>query len=79
MITKHRIQLLISTLQRYPRHIKKTSQIRMLKHKELLQYVNHNIYILDVFTEKPYNKALECSEVYIPITTSNHATSMTSK
>ena len=30
-----------------------------------------NIYILGVFTEKPYNKPLERREVYIPITTSS--------
>ena len=38
-----------------------------------------NIYVLGVFTEKPYSKSLDCNAVYIPITTSNHATSATSK
>ena len=30
------------------------------------------IYILGVFTEKPYSKPLECNVIYIPITTSSH-------
>ena len=38
---------------------------------ELLQ----NIYILGVFTEKPYSKQLERNVVYIPINTLSHATS----
>ena len=38
-----------------------------------------NIYILGIFTEKPYSKPLERNVVYIPITTSSHTTSMTSK
>ena len=38
-----------------------------------------NIFILGVFTEKPYNKPLERKVVYILITTSGHATSLTSK
>ena len=29
--------------------------------------------------KKPYSKPLECNVVYIPITISGHATSMTSK
>ena len=37
-----------------------------------------HIYILDVFTEKPYSKSLErtCNIVYIPVTTSSNAMSM---
>ena len=35
----------------------------------------YNIYILGVFTEKPYSKQLECNLVYIPIITLSHATS----
>ena len=38
-----------------------------------------NIYILGVFTEKPYSKSLERNVVYIPITKSSHMTSKTSK
>ena len=38
-----------------------------------------NIYPLDVFTEKPYSKLLERNVGYIPITTSRHVTSVTSK
>lgn len=38
-----------------------------------------NIYIIGAFTEKPYIKPLERNEVYIPITTSSHMTSMISK
>ena len=38
-----------------------------------------NIYILGVFTEKPYSKILERHVVNIPITTSGHSTSVTSK
>ena len=38
-----------------------------------------DIYILGVSTEKPLNKPLERNVAYIPITTSSHATSMTSK
>ena len=38
---------------------------------ELLQ----NIYILGVFTEKPYSKQLERNVVYISINTFSHATS----
>ena len=34
-----------------------------------------NIYILGVFTEKPYSKPLERNVVYIPIITLSHATS----
>ena len=34
-----------------------------------------NIYILRVFTEKPYSKTVERNEVYISIITSSHATS----
>ena len=34
-----------------------------------------NIYILGVFTEKPYSKPLERTVVYIPIITLSHATS----
>ena len=33
------------------------------------------IYILSVFTEKPYNKAVGRNEVYVSIITSSHATS----
>ena len=36
-------------------------------------------YILGVFTERPNSKQLEHNVVYIPITTSGHATSVTSK
>ena len=35
----------------------------------------HYIYILGVFTEKPYSKPLESNVVYIPIITLSHATS----
>ena len=34
-----------------------------------------NIYILGVFTEKPYSKPLERNVVCIPIITLSHATS----
>ena len=34
-----------------------------------------NIYILGVYTEKPYSKPLERNVVYIPRITLNHATS----
>ena len=37
--------------------------------------LNLNIYILDVFTEKPYSKPLERNVVYIPIITLSHPTS----
>ena len=37
------------------------------------------IYIRSVFTEKPNSKPCECNVVYFPVTTSRHATSMTSK
>ena len=37
------------------------------------------IYILSVFTEKPNSKPLDRDAVYIPMITSSHATSMTSK
>ena len=32
------------------------------------------IYVLSVFTEKPYSKAVERFEVYVSIITSSHAT-----
>ena len=35
-----------------------------------------HIYILGVFTERPYGKPLERNVVYIPITTSGHAMSV---
>ena len=34
-----------------------------------------SIYILSVFTEKPYSKLLECNVVYFPIITSSHTMS----
>ena len=37
--------------------------------------VFYNIYILDVFTEKPYSKPLERNVVYSPIITLSRATS----
>ena len=37
------------------------------------------IYILGIVTEMFYSKSLERNVVYIPITTSNHATSVMSK
>ena len=46
--------------------------------KSLERNVVCNIYILGVFTEKPSSKPLESNVVYIRITTSSHATSMTS-
>ena len=45
---------------------------RLLRRNE---YTNINIYILGVFTEKPYSKPLECNVVYIPIIILSHATS----
>ena len=39
--------------------------------EKLCQY----IYILGVFTEKPYSKPLERNVVYVPIITLSHATS----
>ena len=35
-------------------------------------------YILGVFTEKPQDKSMERKVLYIPITTSSHATSLPS-
>ena len=43
-----------------------------------VQIIFVDIYMLCVFTEKPYSKPLERNVVYIPITTPSHATSMTS-
>ena len=37
--------------------------------------ISDNIYILGVFTEKPYRKPLGRNVVYIPIITLSHATS----
>ena len=34
-----------------------------------------SIYILNVFTEKPNSKPLECNVVYFPIITSSHTVS----
>ena len=34
--------------------------------------INHKIYILGVFTEKPHSKPLERNVVYIPIITLSH-------
>ena len=45
--------------------------LSLLRHWRLLLY----IYILGVFTEKPYSKPLERNVVYIPIITMSHATS----
>ena len=39
----------------------------------------YKIYILGVFTEKPYNETLERNVIYIPIMASSHATSVMSK
>ena len=44
---------------------------QLLKYNGIIVY----IYILNVFTEKPYNKPLERNEVYIPIITLRHVTS----
>ena len=52
---------------------------KFIENLQVSQNINSNIYILCVFTEKPYSKPLERGVVYIPITTSGHATSMTSK
>ena len=38
-------------------------------------YTFSYIYILGVFTEKPYSKPLERNVVYIPVITLSHATS----
>ena len=38
-----------------------------------------NIYNVGVFTEKPYGESLERFVVYIPVSTSSHAASVTSK
>ena len=46
---------------------------------KLSVYLNINNYILGVFTEKPNSKGFECNVVYIPVTTSGHTTSVTSK
>ena len=45
---------------------KSTVKRRILTGTYLLQT---NIYVLGVFTEKPYSKPLERDEVYIPIIT----------
>ena len=39
----------------------------------------HCLHSLDVFTEKPYSKPRGRNVVYIPITASSHAMSMTVK
>ena len=41
----------------------------------VIAVILQNIYILDVFTEKPYSKSLERNVVYIPIITLSHKTS----
>ena len=38
-----------------------------------------SIYTFCVFTEEPFSKPLEHNIVYIPVTTSGHGTSVTSK
>ena len=45
--------------------------------KELFKLCN--IYILSVFTEKPYRKSMALNVVYNPITTLSHTMLMTSK
>ena len=50
----------------------------MLEYATAQYTIFKNIYILGVFTEKPYSKPLACNVVYIPINTS-HATLVTSK
>ena len=42
---------------------------------QLSKILTANIYILGVFTEKPYSKPLERNVVYIPIITLSHAMS----
>ena len=49
-----------------------------IKYDSMYVYIEHlfyNVYILSVFTEKPYSKSLERNEVYIPIITLSHAKS----
>ena len=50
-------------------------RLRLPKSKLMFE----NTYILSVLTEKPYSKPLERNVVYIPITTSSHATLTKSK
>ena len=58
----------------------KTDFSRIAKNREQEAVSLVNIYILYVFTEKPYDsKSLERNAVYIPITTLSRAKSMTSK
>ena len=54
-----------------------TRHCRDMTEKLLKVTLNPNIYILSIFTEKPYrsSKALEHNVVYIPIITLSHATS----
>ena len=44
-----------------------------------IRKLSGNIYILCVFTEKPYSNSLEHNVINIPVTTLGHATSLTSK
>ena len=47
--------------------------------KRVLEQLSNNIYIFGVSTETSYSKPLEHNVAYIPITSSSHATSVTSK
>ena len=50
-------------------------QINEVSAHKHLGVIFSNIYILGVFTEKPFSKPLECNIVYIPIISLSHATS----
>ena len=47
----------------------------ILTHTHNIMRIYRNIYMLGVFTEKPYSKPLERNVVYIPIITLSHTTS----
>ena len=51
----------------------------ILHNRSKAHNVQKNIYILGVFTEKPYSKLLECNRVYISVRILSHVTSMISK
>ena len=42
---------------------------------KIIPKLSPNIYILNVFAEKPYSKAVERNDVYVSIIISSHATS----
>ena len=70
-VTANRIHLNLPTVRADSYDVKLTEY----NHRQN-QMLSVNIYILDVFTENPYSKPMECNVVYIPIT-SSQATSVT--